>query len=94
MKNPNMVLGIHRYADGFTEDPVIGQRLGPQRVHFKSGRHHRGGMNNGALPAHGGANGQRAEKNEKDRAHNETAPHALILLAERLMLTDYRQADL
>ena len=47
MNDPDMALGIHRHADGGAHHPVIGQRLGPHRVHFKPGRHHRGGVENG-----------------------------------------------
>ena len=36
MNDPDVILVIHRDADGLAHDPVVGQRLGPQRIHFKS----------------------------------------------------------
>jgi hypothetical protein len=38
MDDPDMVVGIDRYADRLAQQPVVGQRLGPHRVHFKSRR--------------------------------------------------------
>ncbi len=35
MDDPNVILGIHGDADGLPHDPMIGQRLGPHRVHFE-----------------------------------------------------------
>ena len=38
MNDPDVILRIDRYADRLAEDPMIGQRLRPQRVHFESRR--------------------------------------------------------
>ena len=40
MDDPDVVLRIDREADRLAEDPVVGQRLGPQRIHFEPRRHH------------------------------------------------------
>src|SRR5204863_9061828 len=43
MDDPDVILRIDRYANGLAEDPVVRQRLRPQRVDFKPRRHDTGG---------------------------------------------------
>ena len=38
MNNPDVLLVVDPHADGRTEEPVIRQRLRPQRVHLEEGR--------------------------------------------------------
>ncbi len=42
MNDPDVIPRIDGDADGLTEDPMVGQWLPPERVHFKSGRLDRG----------------------------------------------------
>ena len=39
MDDPDVILRVGRNADGLAENPVVGQRLGPERIHFKARRH-------------------------------------------------------
>ena len=43
VNDPDVILGIDRHSDCLAENPVVRQRLGPQRVHFEPGRHGGGG---------------------------------------------------
>jgi hypothetical protein len=36
--DPDVVLGVHRHADGRSEQPVVRQRLGPERVDLEDRR--------------------------------------------------------
>ncbi len=49
MDDPDVILRVHRYADGLSHDPVIRQRLGPQRIHLESRRLHRGSFHHRPL---------------------------------------------
>jgi hypothetical protein len=42
-----MVLRVHRDADGLAHDPVVGQRLGPQRIDLEAGSGDGGGFDDG-----------------------------------------------
>jgi hypothetical protein len=35
MDDPDVVLGVHGYANGHTLDPMVGKRLRPKWVNFK-----------------------------------------------------------
>src|ERR1700680_2340220 len=65
MNNPNMVLGIHRYADCPTHDPMVRQRLRPHRIHLKSWRLDSGSLYSGLLPDYGRSKPERAKEGEK-----------------------------
>ena len=47
MNDPDMVLRVHRNADGLAHDPVVGQRLRPQRVDFEARGLNVGGLHYG-----------------------------------------------
>ena len=38
MDDPDVIARIHRHADGGAEDPVVRQRLGPERIHLETRR--------------------------------------------------------
>jgi len=38
MNDPDVILAIHRHADGVALNPVVRQRLGPHRVDLEPGR--------------------------------------------------------
>ena len=38
VNDPDMILRVHRDADGLAHQPVVRQRLGPQRIDFESRR--------------------------------------------------------
>ena len=49
MNDPDVIVRIDGQADGLADDPMIRQRLGPERIHFEPGRHHGAGMNDASL---------------------------------------------
>src|SRR5215467_4752710 len=49
MNYPNVVLRVDRNPDGLTQDPVVRQRFGPQRVHFESWSRNRRGVRHAPL---------------------------------------------
>jgi hypothetical protein len=63
MDDPDMILSIHADANCHTENPVIRQRLRPQRVDLEPRRLNSGRcLNHGPLFHDGGANKQRSKK--------------------------------
>src|SRR2546426_11786932 len=72
-----MILGIGRYADGLTEEPVIRQRLRPQRIHFKPRRHSCGTLQSPGFFDEIARDPERNDECEKDRTHVQITPHAL-----------------
>jgi hypothetical protein len=78
MNDPHMILGIHRHADGLAQNPMIGQRLGPQGIHFEARSVHSRAC--GALLGHVRPNPQPAERRYKRSAHVQFAFHVLILI--------------
>jgi len=48
MNDPDILLIIHPHADGPAEQPVVGERLGPQRVNLEHRRDHGGALRLGA----------------------------------------------
>ena len=65
MNNPNVVLGIHRDANGRADDPMVRKRLWPQRVHFELWRFDAGGGDGSAPLEDDGDDAEPCEKSEK-----------------------------
>ena len=89
MDDPDMVIGIHRYADRLPHEPMVRQRLGPQRVHLKSRRHHVGGsgLYRGPLAQHRGPHSEYNQECDKGRTHVEIPPHIAFSLLPRNSIT-------
>src|SRR5262249_44611964 len=73
MADPDVIARVHRHADRLSEDPVVGQRLRPQRIDFEPRRRWR--VSDDGFRAllekltAGGEDGEEREKNEPgDRA--------------------------
>jgi hypothetical protein len=62
MDDPDVVLGVHGYADGHTLDPMVGKRLRPKRVHFKLGGFDGGSSNRGSFLKDGGNDSKSGKK--------------------------------
>src|SRR5216683_4174415 len=65
MDNPDVVLGVHGYADGHALDPMVGKRLRPEGVHFKLRRFDGGGSDGGSFFEDGGNDAESGEKHWK-----------------------------
>src|SRR4051812_44809564 len=61
MDDPDMVLLIHPQSDGPAQQPVIGQRLGPQRIDFEHRRLNRAALRIGLVLEHGLADAERGD---------------------------------
>jgi hypothetical protein len=75
MDDPDMVLGIDGYADGLTLEPMVRQRLGPQRIHLEHGRLHCGSLDSGPLLQQGRPDSERNQKNRKCCPNTEITLH-------------------
>ena len=64
MNDPDVVLTIDRNANGLAEDPMIGERLGPHGIDFKSWRLNRGGLDGGLFIKQRCRNSQGGEEHE------------------------------
>ena len=65
MNDPDVILAIHRHADRLAEYPVVGERLGPERVDLEPRR--RGDCRLHAISEDALSHSQRAEESEEDR---------------------------
>src|SRR6202035_1424459 len=68
MNDPDMILGIHRYADRHAHEPMVRQRLGPHRIHFELRRLNSGSLNSSPLLERFGHNSESDEERYNDRA--------------------------
>jgi hypothetical protein len=66
--DPDVVFGVDGKSDGLAEDPVVGKRLGPERVDFEARRHNAGGLDHGTAVEQGGAGGERHGKGGDGRS--------------------------
>ena len=62
MDDPHVVLVVHPYADHHAEQPVVGQGLGPERVHLEHRRLHRARLRFGLVLQHGLADAERGDE--------------------------------
>ena len=63
MHDIHVVAGINRHTNAAAQQPVVGQRLGPERIHFEMG-HHAGGTGGGYLTELLFANAQNDKQGE------------------------------
>src|SRR5260370_32829771 len=77
MDDPNVILAVDRNSNGHAQQPVIRQRLRPERIDFKCGRLNSGGLNRGSLLQYRGPDPEQADNHEKSCALIEIAPHTL-----------------
>src|SRR6202035_221208 len=75
MNDPDMILGIHRYADRHAHDPMVRQRLGPQWIHLDPRRLNAGSLDSSPLFEHCGPNSESDQDCYKDRAAIEIIFH-------------------
>src|SRR2546427_7356600 len=75
MDDPDMILSIDRYADRLTEKPIVRQRFGPQRVHFKHWHLNCGSLDSGIFFEHRGPKPESNEGYDKSRANTEITTH-------------------
>jgi len=76
MDDPHVILRIHRHPDGLPKNPMIGQRLGPQWIHFEARRHDACAL--GPLGQHFRPDPQSAEGRYERSAQVQVAFHVLI----------------
>ena len=69
MDDPDVILRIDRHADRVAQDPMVRQRLRPQRIDFKPRRLHAGGLRHRAVLQHLLADGQRGEHYQERHAN-------------------------
>ena len=75
MDDPDVVLRIDRHADGLPENPLVGQRLRPERIDFEPRRPDGGGFHGGSFFEHGRRLEQCYQKREQDRTDKELTSH-------------------
>ena len=78
MNNPNVVLGVHRDANGRADDPMVRKRLWPQRIDFKLRRFDAGGSDGGPLLEDDRNDTERGEKSEKSGYRNKLVLHDFL----------------
>ena len=79
VNNPDVVLGIHGDPDGHALNPMVGKRLGPQRIDFEARRLDSRGRNSSLFFQHDGTGCEPNEQSEESRRPIEVAFHILLL---------------
>src|SRR5580658_8532215 len=88
MDDPDVVLSIDRNADRVADDPMVRQRLGPHRIHFKPRRLNCPALVRSLLAQHNGTDSEDHEGGAKGRANAQIDLHGLSLLRERISYGD------
>ncbi len=75
MNDPDMILRVHRDADGLAHDPMVGQRLGPQRIDLEARRGDGGGFHHRMFLQQKRSDTQRASKCQETETSISIALH-------------------
>src|SRR5262249_25454177 len=83
VNDPHMVLSIDGNDNGLSENPVVRQRLWPERVYFETWSHGSCSFNSGLLLQDHTHDDKRAEQREKNRTDVNITLHASPLIGLR-----------
>ena len=75
MDDPDIILRINGYADRHSDEPMVRQRLRPQRVHFKHRRLHGSRFNSGPLFQQRGSHSERHQEPQEYRSDTQISLH-------------------
>ena len=75
MDDPDVVVGIHIETDRLSDNPVVRQRLRPERIHLKLWRHNPCGLDLSLFADHCGANSERGCERENGGTHIQITLH-------------------
>src|SRR5439155_17833861 len=76
VNDPDMILSIDRHADRLTHNPMVRQRLRPQRIHFKPRSRYSGSLDSRSLLQEDTRYRKRPEQREKHRTRVNLTFHA------------------
>ena len=74
MDDPDIVLGVDRDADGHAEQPLVGQRLRPQRIDLEDRRFHHRALRDRRVLQHRHADAERRDARGRHQPVNEVPP--------------------